>query len=124
MKLCFPIEQKEGLESKVYAHFGSAPVFLIIDTDNKEEIMIDNSNVNHVHGACNPIQTIGGSNVDAVIVGGIGRGAINKLNANNIKVFQSVQGTVQMNIDLFNKSSLSELTMEHACTQQQHQHKT
>jgi len=117
MKLCFPVEQKEGLESSVYSHFGSAPAFLIFDTNSKEEIIIDNSNMNHVHGACNPIQTIGGSNVDAVIVSGIGGGAISKLNANNIKVFQSVQGTVQLNIDLFNKSSLPELTMEHACTQ-------
>ena len=120
MKLCFPVEQKEGLESPVYSHFGSAPAFLIFDTNSKEEILIDNSNLNHVHGACNPIQTIGGSNVDAVIVGGIGGGAISKLNANNIKVFQSVQGTVQLNIDLFNKSLLSELTMEHACTQHNH----
>ncbi|MCW8805125.1 MAG: hypothetical protein OQK56_01595 [Ignavibacteriaceae bacterium] len=120
MKLCFPVEQKEGLESKVYAHFGSAPAFLIIDTDNKEEIMIDNSSINHVHGACNPIQTIGGSNVDAVIVGGIGGGAISKLSANNIKVFQSVKGTVAFNIEKFNKLLLTELTMEDGCTQHHH----
>ena len=120
MKLCIPIEQTNGLESKVYSHFGSAPAFLIFDTNSNEEIIIDNSNKNHVHGACNPIQTIGGSNVDAVIVGGIGGGAISKLNANNIKVFQSVQGTVQSNIDLFNKSLLPELTIKDACTQHNH----
>jgi predicted Fe-Mo cluster-binding NifX family protein len=120
MKLCIPIKENNGLNSEVYSHFGSAPAFLIFDTNSKEEIVIDNSNMNHVHGACNPIQTIGGSNVDAVIVGGIGGGAISKLNANNIKVFQSVHGTVQLNIDLFNKSSLPELAMEHACTQHNH----
>ena len=120
MKLCIPIEQMNGLKSKVYSHFGSAPAFLIFDTISKEEKIIDNSNKNHVHGACNPIQTIGGSNVDAVIVGGIGGGAISKLNANNIKVFQSVQSTVQSNIDLFNKSLLPELTIKDACTQHNH----
>lgn len=120
MKLCIPIKENKGLKSEVYSHFGSAPAFLIFDTNSKEEIIIDNSNMNHVHGACNPIQTIGGRNVDAVIVGGIGGGAISKLNANNIKVFQSAQGTVQLNIDLFNESSLPELAMEHACTQHNH----
>jgi len=117
MKLCIPVKQKDGLESSVYSHFGSAPAFLIFDTNSKEEIIIDNSNMNHDHGACNPIQTIGGSNVNAVIVGGIGGGAISKLKANNIKVFQSVKGTVEFNIEMFNKSLLAELTMEHACTQ-------
>jgi predicted Fe-Mo cluster-binding NifX family protein len=116
MKLCFPVEQNDGLASSVYSHFGSAPAFLIFDTNSKEEIIIDNSNKDHVHGACNPIQTIGGSNVDAIIVGGIGGGAISKLNANNIKVFQSVQGSVQLNIDLFNTALLRELTIKDACT--------
>jgi predicted Fe-Mo cluster-binding NifX family protein len=120
MKLCIPIEQVKGLESSVYSHFGSAPAFLIFDTNSKEEIIIDNSNMNHDHGACNPIQTIGGSNVDTVIVGSIGGGAISKLKANNIKVFQSVKGTVEFNIEMFNKSLLTELTMEHACTQHHH----
>jgi predicted Fe-Mo cluster-binding NifX family protein len=122
MKLCFPVEQKKGLESLVYSHFGSAPAFLIFDTNSNEVITIDNSNLNHVHGACNPIQTIGGSNVDVVIVGGIGGGAISKLNAKNIKVFQSVKGTVEFNIEMFNKSLLTELTMEDACTQHNNHH--
>lgn len=120
MKLCIPVKQKDGKESSVYSHFGSAPAFLIFDTNSKEEIIIDNSNMNHDHGACNPIQTIGGSNVEAVIVGGLGGGAISKLKANNIKVFQSVKGTVEFNIEMFNKSLLTELTMEHACTQHHH----
>ena len=32
--------------------------------------------MNHVHGACNPIMAIGGQDIDAVVVGGIGAGAI------------------------------------------------
>ncbi len=31
MKICFPVEQHEGLESQVYGHFGSAPSFVVVD---------------------------------------------------------------------------------------------
>jgi hypothetical protein len=30
MKIAFPAERDEGMESPVYGHFGSAPCFLII----------------------------------------------------------------------------------------------
>ena len=33
MKICFPVTADEGLESAVYSHFGSAPLFLLVDTD-------------------------------------------------------------------------------------------
>ena len=29
MKMCFPVESDQGLESKVFGHFGSAPVFVV-----------------------------------------------------------------------------------------------
>ena len=42
-----------------------------------------------------------GKKVDAIVVGGIGAGAIYKLNNMGIKVYKAVQGTVQTNIELF-----------------------
>ena len=35
MKICFPVEKDEGIESQVYNHFGSAPVFIMVDTEGK-----------------------------------------------------------------------------------------
>jgi predicted Fe-Mo cluster-binding NifX family protein len=34
MNICIPTTDDEGLESKVCAHFGSAPAFLVVDTDS------------------------------------------------------------------------------------------
>ena len=31
MKICFPVAENKGLESPVYNHFGSAPMFLLVD---------------------------------------------------------------------------------------------
>ncbi len=33
MKICFPTMNLEGLESRVYEHFGSAPGFVIVDSE-------------------------------------------------------------------------------------------
>ena len=58
---------------------------------------------------------IGGQDVDVVVVGGIGAGAIRGLNSRGIKVYGAVARTVKENLDLFKNSSLPELTMQHAC---------
>ena len=115
MKLCIPVKENKGIKSPVYSHFGSSSAFIIYDTDNENIEVLDNSDQNHVHGQCHPMNSINGKNIDAIIVGGIGARAINKLQANNIKVFKSEPGTVEHNLNLFKKSLLLEFTDDDAC---------
>jgi predicted Fe-Mo cluster-binding NifX family protein len=115
MTVCFPVEKDEGMNSMVYGHFGSAPAFVMVDTDGDGVTVVGNRDMDHVHGACNPIQAIGGQAVDAVIVGGIGAGAINGLNARGIQVYRASTGTVKENIDFFKAGKLPMLTLQHAC---------
>lgn len=115
MKICFAVSKDEGIESTVFGHFGSAPAFVVVNTDEDNVSAIVNRDVNHVHGACNPIQAIGGTKVDAVVVGGIGAGALTRLNAEGIKVFKAVQDTIKDNLALFHQNKLPELTMIHTC---------
>jgi predicted Fe-Mo cluster-binding NifX family protein len=86
MKVGFAVQGNEGVESKVYDHFGSAPAFVIVDTEGKEVSTVNNRDLHHVHGACNPIMALDGKSVEAMVVGGIGAGAITKLNAMGVKV--------------------------------------
>ncbi len=115
MQICFPITKDQGLDSDVNSHFGSAPMFLLYDTETSEHIVQTNENLNHAHGGCNPSIALGRKKVDTVVVGGIGARAIVKFNALGIKVYKSIGGSAQANIDAFQKQSLSELTSEHAC---------
>jgi predicted Fe-Mo cluster-binding NifX family protein len=115
MKVCFAVESDKGIESTVYGHFGSAPAFVTIDTDEGKAVIVTNRDRDHVHGACNPIMAIGGQAVDAVVVGGIGAGAITRLNAEGIKVYRAMTGTVKGNLDLFKEGNLPELSTQHAC---------
>jgi len=116
MKVCFPVAKAEGLESKVYGHFGSAPVFVVVETDSNEVSTINNRDQNHVHGACSPLKALNNQKIDVVVVGGIGGGALTKLNQMGIKVFQSGGLTIKENISRLKAASLPELTLQHCCS--------
>lgn len=115
MKVCFPISENKGLESQVHGHFGSAPGFVLVDTTTSEFTLINNSDRIHEHGACNPVAGLGGHQVDAIVVGGIGGGALHKLNSAGIRAFQAVGGTIAENIVLFRADGLPEYLPGHTC---------
>ena len=115
MKVGFAVQGNEGVESRVYDHFGSAPAFIIVDTEAKDVLTVSNRDLHHVHGACNPIMALDGKSVDAMVVGGIGAGAIAKLNAIGVKVYQAGAPTVKENLALLSQDKLQELSMLNAC---------
>jgi predicted Fe-Mo cluster-binding NifX family protein len=121
MKVCFAVQENHGEDSVVYNHFGSAPLFVMIDTNNDGATIVDNQDRDHVHGACNPIMAIGGRDIDAVVVGGIGAGAIRGLNSRGIKVYRSMAATVRENLDLLQDGKLPEMLIQNACGGHGHQ---
>lgn len=116
MKICFPAESDNGLDGEVFGHFGSAPLFVVFDTQAKSVSTINNQDLGHMHGMCNPLKALDGKRVDAVVVGGIGAGAVTKLNEMGIRVYRASKGTIQDNIGLFEGNKLPEMTIEHACS--------
>jgi ArsR family transcriptional regulator len=115
MNLCFPIESEKGLDSLVYSHFGSAPCFIVVNTETKTIETINNQDLGHQHGMCSPIQALNGKKVDAIVVGGIGAGAINKLNAMGIQVYRACEDSVKTNLDLFESDALPKISLNGAC---------
>ncbi|MBE0616935.1 MAG: diguanylate cyclase, partial [Proteobacteria bacterium] len=67
MKVCFPVDDNQGLESSVFGHFGSAPCFLVVDTETAQVAEVINRDLQHAHGACSPVKALGGHSVDAVV---------------------------------------------------------
>jgi predicted Fe-Mo cluster-binding NifX family protein len=115
MKICIPTETGEGKNAQVFGHFGSAPYFTIYDTDTLALEIVDNANNHHEHGACNPVAALQGRAVDVVVTGGMGARAVMMLNAQGIKVFRAVPGSVENIILTFNTEDLEELTVNNAC---------
>jgi len=106
MKVGFAVQTNDGIESKVYDHFGSAPAFIIVDTVGQDVLAVNNRDLHHAHGACNPIMALDGKSVDAMVVGGIGAGALMKLNASGIKLYGAGAPTVKENLALLSEDKL------------------
>lgn len=115
MKVCFPVKSNEGMNSIPYNHFGSAPEFVICDLESNDVKAIGNGDLGHEHGKCQPIKALSGEVVDAVVVGGIGKGAIVKLNSMGIKVYQSIEGTIEENVNSLKNGELKEFDSNHTC---------
>ena len=117
MKVCVPVSENKGMESVPFGHFGSAPEFVICDLDSNEVKSINNGDLGHEHGKCQPLKALEGNKVDAIIVGGIGAGAIMKLNAMGTKVYRGVNDTIEANLKLLQKENkLQELSKDDACS--------
>ena len=99
----------------MYGHFGSAPGFVIVDMGKMSVEEINNTDLHHIHGMCQPLKALGGLKVDAVVVAGIGMGALAKLQAQGITVYHGAQGTVQQNIDLIQNNKLPQFLANNAC---------
>jgi predicted Fe-Mo cluster-binding NifX family protein len=115
MNICIPVEKDIGIHSPVCQHFGSAPMFMIVETDSWSCRAIPNRNLGHQHGMCQPLTSLQGERLDGMVVGGIGAGALNRLLAGGIKVFLSEHGTVEETMKAFKAGTLRPVTPDIAC---------
>ena len=122
MRVCFPVQKEEGITSTVFNHFGSAPAFVVVDTDSNTLSTIRNGDRHHAHGACNPLKALDDQKIDVVVVGGIGAGALARLNQAGIKVYRAASGTIQENLALFAGRGLAEYAPQASCSGHSHGH--
>jgi predicted Fe-Mo cluster-binding NifX family protein len=120
MRICIPAGDENGLEGRTFGHFGSAPYFVVHDTDEGGTEVIRNENQHHGHGGCQPLSVLEGKGLDALIVGGIGRRAIARLNEAGTKVYRALEGTIADNVAWMEAGKLEEFTAETACAGHDH----
>jgi hypothetical protein len=90
--------------------------FVVFDTDTKNVASINNRDQHHTHGACNPIMALNNQKVDVIIVGGIGAGALKKLNMMGITVHRSHGETIREKpFAIPDEKSLPVLTVQGCC---------
>lgn len=123
MNICIPVEADEGLDSLVCAHFGSAPAFMVVDTDTENCRAITNGNQHHGHGMCMPLQSLQSERIDGMVVGGIGMGALNKFDAAGIRVYLTEHETVGEVVAAFRAGSLKLMPPGMACAHHGHRHR-
>jgi len=119
MIICIPTTTNEGKAAPVCEHFGSAPFFTICDTETEKIEVVANSDHEHAHGMCQPLSIFADRHIDAVLCGGMGARAVQKLNQGGIRAYQAVPGTVAVVLDQFAANRLAEITVDNACSQHQ-----
>nr|WP_320115204.1 NifB/NifX family molybdenum-iron cluster-binding protein [uncultured Desulfuromonas sp.] len=123
MKLCFPITENNGLDSRVFSHFGVTPKLLVINSDTQqfEEILVhrpeEEGGLNKVMEALTIIKP------DGIALAGIGQGALDRLRQRGFTVYRSeetvaatlntlAQGRLEEWPDTTTCSGLDEATLE------------
>ena len=74
-------------------------MFLIVDTETREVRTAVNGACEHQHGHCQPLAALTREPVDAVVIGGIGPGALERLRSANVAVYRAPRGTVREALD-------------------------
>lgn len=115
MKVAIPVAEDRGLESLVYGHFGSAPVFVLVDSETMSIESLGNRDQVHVHGQCSPVEALAGTKPDAVVVGGIGAGALLGLRGVGIKVYRCGGGTIAQALERLKAGELPEMNENSVC---------
>lgn len=114
MKVCFPVIANQGLQSTIYGHFASAPLFLEVDTETNEVTSIPNCDQSAPDAGSNPFKALTGRQLDGVIVGGVGDGMLQLLNMMGFRVFEAETESLKKNIELFANNALLEVEMKNS----------
>jgi predicted Fe-Mo cluster-binding NifX family protein len=99
----------------VFEHFGSAPFFTLYDSETDEVEVIANRNAHHSHGTCHPVNQLAKYSIDAIVCAGMGRRAIEALNAEGIRICLANGETVRETIEQIRAGELTDIDPARAC---------
>jgi predicted Fe-Mo cluster-binding NifX family protein len=122
VNVCVPVERIDGLDSVIFGHFGSAPAFVVADSGTGRVTALANRDREHAHGACDPLKSLTGQDVAAVVVASIGGPALARLTSSGIRVLRCPGGTVRDALALLAAGKLEELSGEGTCSGHDHGH--
>lgn len=117
-RIAVPSNGTGGLNSTRSGHFGHCDVFTLVDVENgniKNESTV--SNQEHEHGGCMiPVNLLAGQNVNAIVVGGIGRRPLEGFAQVGIDVyFDSVNLHVKTVVEQLIADKLEKISPDQAC---------
>ncbi|MDF2530478.1 MAG: dinitrogenase iron-molybdenum cofactor biosynthesis protein [Clostridia bacterium] len=114
MKIAMPVDDK-SMETSVCQSFGRTPYFLIYDTESRESVFLDNSAAASQGGAgIKAAQAIVDKNVNALLTPRCGENAAEVMKAAGIKIYKTINNSIQDNINTLNEEKLSLLEDIHA----------
>jgi predicted Fe-Mo cluster-binding NifX family protein len=122
-KIAIPSMSEIGLESEVFAHFGSCEYFTLVDLQDNSIAgteVISNMSPDGEHNCIAPSMILKSYDVDIVLVSGIGGRPFMSLVEKNIKVFAGARGKISDAIQEYENGLLYELTANGTCNCSHH----
>lgn len=119
MRIAIPVQNIDGLKSKVSAHFGRAVGFIVYDKETEEVEAVTNTS-EHMGGTGKPPELIKDSDVDLVLCSNLGGRAVEMFKQMGIDVCVNASGTAADAIEAWSKGELTMANSRNAC--QEHKH--
>jgi predicted Fe-Mo cluster-binding NifX family protein len=117
-RVAVPSNNGGGLNCLRSGHFGHCDAFTLIDLKDGQ-IMSDSvlKNIDHSHGGCMvPVNLLAQNNVNAVIVGGIGRRPLIGFMDHDIDVYiDQINDTVNESVFELINEKLSKMSVDQSC---------
>lgn len=107
MIIAMPVDDKT-METRVCTSFGRAPYFLLYNTESKTSDFIDNNAAASQGGAgIKAAQSIVDSKASALLTPRCGENAAQVIDAARIKIYKTINESIQSNIEAFNEGKLA-----------------
>ncbi len=119
MKVGVPSMGESGLDEEVSQHFGRAPTYTIIDTEEEEVDVVPNTS-EHAGGSGKPPEIMEENNVEVMLCSNLGPRAIKMFENLGIEVFVGADGEVREALQAWKEGNLTEATDKDACEQHRH----
>ena len=121
VRLVIPSSEEKGLDSRLSQHFGRAPFYVVVDLDEKGNIISDSSIPNtseHFGGVGVPPDRIIQLKPNALVTYGLGSKALAMFQTAGVAVLRTEANTVREVVSAYNNNELQELT--EGCQHAQH----
>ena len=105
MKIAFPIQRDQGMESPLSEHLGTAPLFLIVDSDSRDYQCVENQKIKN-GSSCKGGLLPQKAGAEIIVTHCIGDGSLRGLNKSDIHVYAAQGKTVAENLDHWNQGKL------------------
>ena len=114
MKIAIPVDTKSD-DTQVCMSFGRAPYYLIYDSQTKEKVFIQNTAAQSAGGAgIRAAQLLADQKPEALLTPRCGQNAADVIQAAGIKIYKTVENSVDEYNDRFHEDKMDELDKIHA----------
>jgi predicted Fe-Mo cluster-binding NifX family protein len=104
--IAIPTHGNKGLDDRIYAHFGKAPTFTLLNIDTGGLTIVDNTS-DHMGGTVSPPELIRSVGADTLAVGHLGAKAAERCAELGIAVLCGASGSVREVLDQVRSGRLS-----------------